>query len=136
MRPRKQTHFGTQRPQIVKTPTVTTLLSVKNANSEGLLLKVIERLRNLEGARLGMFSQKGCFDLLAEGIHSFAACHLSGSIKGRLDAVSGDLIGDFKKVITHIHQRNLSLGLASHGSQFPLHLNDLANERLGEFDCL
>ena len=136
MRPRQQPHFRAQRTQIMESATITTLLSIKNADSERLFLEVIERLRNFERGRIGILRENRCFDFLAEGIHRLAACNFSRGVECRLDAVSGDLVGNFQKIISNVQKRDLTLGLTGNGSEFPLHFNDVADERLSEFERL
>ncbi len=116
--------------------TVTTLLSIENANSKRFFLEVIERLRNFEGGGIRILRQNRRFDFFPEGIDCFAARDFAGSVERRLDAVSGHLVGNFEKIIPDILKRDLTLRFAGHGNQFSLHFNDFADERLGEFNRL
>ena len=136
MRPRQKPYFSAQRTQIMEAATVTTLLSIKNADSERLFLKVVERLRNLELGRIRILRENVCFDLFAQGIDCSAASNFSRSVERRFDAVTGDLVRNFEKVIANIPKVDLTLGLTCNRSEFPLHLNDFANERMGKFDRL
>jgi hypothetical protein len=62
--------------------TVTALLLVKDANTESLLLKVIERLGNLEfGGGRELLKDLGTY-LLTEGSDGLAAGNLAGGVEG------------------------------------------------------
>src|SRR5438105_687280 len=136
MGPRQQTHFGTQRAQVLKVATVTTLFSIKDADSERFFLEVVERLGNFKRGRIGVPRENGGLNFFPEDFYRSAAPNFPGRVESSFDAVSGDLVCNFNKIIADIQKRDLALRLAGDRSEFALHLDNVANIRTSELECL
>ena len=133
MRARQEPNFCAQRTKIMESAPVTALLPIKNADPECLFLQVIESLGNFERCRIWIGCQHRRLHFFAKGIDRFTAGNFSRSVKGPFDAVAGDLVSDFKKIIANIEKRDLTLRFAGHGNKFPLHFNnfpDVTDERI------
>jgi hypothetical protein len=119
-----------------KAATVTALLLVKDANTESLLLKVIERLGNLEfGGGRKLLKDLGTY-LLTEGSDGLAASNLAGGVEGRLDAISGHLIGDLEHPLVHIEEGELALRFAGLGDKLLLGSDERTGLLAGEVEGL
>ena len=115
---------------------VTALLLVEDADAEGLLLKVIERLRDLELGGGGELLEDLGAHFLAKGSDGLAAGNLAGGVEGGLDAVSGDLIGDLKHPFVDVEEGELALRLAGLGDELLLGGDERTGLLAGEIEGL
>ena len=106
--------------ELGEAPSVAALLLVEDADAEGLLLKVIESLRDFELRSGGEFLEDLRAYFLAQGSDGLATGNLAGGVEGRLDAVARNLVGDFKHRLVDVEERELALGLAGLGDELVL----------------
>jgi len=100
MRTRQYSHFAAQRPDIEEPAAIATHFFIQDADSERLLLKIIEGLRDLERGRVRVLSQDCLFYFAAQRIDCFAASDLPRRIKGGFNAVASNLISNLQEIIS------------------------------------
>ncbi len=115
----KQADFGAERADLLVAPPVATDLLVENADAEGLLLQVVECLADLELRGLGKGLEDGGADFLLERLDSLLPGDLARSVESRFDAVAGDAVGDFEKLVGHDEECCLALWLAGSEQSIP-----------------
>ena len=126
MRARQEADLGAQRADFHVAAPVHALLFVEDRHAERLLLEVLERLRNLEGRRVGIPGEDGLLDLVLERADGLAAGGLGGIVDGLLDAVAGHLVGNLHQLGGDLEELHLALGGIHLGGEFLLR----GNERL------
>ena len=132
----KYAHFALDRAQVLIAAAVHPFLFVENADAEGLLLHVIERLRDGELVGLGKFLQHGRFHFVGERVDRFAPVHFLFVVERGFDAIARDLIGDFEDLRVHRHQRHLALRFSHLGREFLLDADHFPGVAVGEFEGL
>ncbi len=78
---------------------------VEDADAKGLLLKIVEGLAHLELCGLWERLENSGAHFLFECFHGLLTGDLAGGIKSRFDAVAGDAVGDFEKLVGNDKER-------------------------------
>ena len=124
MRARQEAGLAGERTELMKTTAVATLLAVENADAESFFLQIIKRLGDVELRGGWELLKNSGTHLVAQGADRFAASDFAGSVQSRLDAVAGDLVGDFQNRRVNLEERHRALFFANFGSELTLRSND------------
>ena len=128
--------FAVEFAEIADLTAVCTHAFFHDGNTERLFLKIFEGLLDIEVSRFRSTLLDGGFDFVAEcadflGTLSFRRC-----VDGCLDAVAGDFVGDFEKVLFGERKFILTLLLATLGDEFFLGDYEFGYCFLGENSAL
>ena len=95
---------------------------------------MIERLRDRELVRFGMFFQDRRLYFFAQSFDCFCARDLAFGVKRLLDPIARHPVGDFEQVLIHMEQRHLAFRFAYLRGEFLLNANHFAGMSVRELE--